>query len=59
MTRPFIYVCLYMNKYENYLLIYRNQSTLMITITGASVQEAIDPEREVLREEDRRGPAVR
>ena len=39
----------------------RNQSTLMITITipGASVQEAIDLEREVLREEGRRGPAVR
>ena len=38
-----------------------NQSTMMITITipGASVQEAIDLEREVLREEDRRGPAVR
>ena len=38
---------------------HHNQSTLMITITGASVQEAIDLVGEVLREEDRRGPAVR
>ena len=39
----------------------RNQSTLMMTITiaGASVQEAIDLEREVLREEGQRGRAVR
>ena len=32
---------------------------ITITITGANVQEAIDLEREVLREEGRRGPAVR